>query len=153
MTMLYQLSVYCELFFFLLFFFQLLSIGVLIISSITLNHVEDKFISSISDTLNEIGKNLIGVDYNQLYQYSVVGSGIIIGLTSALILYEVLVIITRFVNINIINKKINVFVIVVSSYNEILQVLYLLWPIVLLWYVSMTITIMIFMNFYEVSAI
>ncbi len=151
--MLYQLSVYCELFFFLLFFFQLLSIGVLIISSITLNHVEDKFISSISDTLNEIGKNLIGVDYNQLYQYSVVGSGIIIGLTSALILYEVLVIITRFVNINIINKKINVFVIVVSSYNEILQVLYLLWPIVLLWYVSMTITIMIFMNFYEVSAI
>lgn len=94
---------------------QILSIPLLIISSIALDHIQSKFLSSIPENLNDKGKELVNVDYNQMIKDSTDGSSIVIALSSFIILYEMILIAGRFININIINRWIKIFLSIVSG--------------------------------------
>lgn len=91
-----------------------MSVAVLIISSIALNRIEDNF-PPVPSEENEIIKKNLNVDYNQMIIIFTTGSEIAIALAAFIILYEIMVIIIRFVNVNLINKKIKVFLSLVSA--------------------------------------
>ena len=98
---------------------QIFSIAGLIASAIALDDVLNNVPDALLQNLDRMVEDITGLNYTSMIFNSLSGAGLGVAVSVVVIIYEIIPIVLRFLNIGLINYKIKIFLGIVS-YNACL---------------------------------